>query len=108
MRSKAHTAPTAPLVLHRSKIDKCAMKKFGVNYFSLVKAAMNAPHICELRNAVNKMPQFLLFSIVKHCLKNRPHFTFYTEEATNAILYGAQVYALALRRYDVKLHEETV
>ncbi len=24
-----------------------------------------------------------------HCLKNGPHFTFYTAEATNAILYGA-------------------
>jgi hypothetical protein len=36
-----------------------------------------------------------------HCLKNRPHFTFYTAEATNAILYWA------LRRYDVKLREET-
>jgi hypothetical protein len=28
-------------------------------------------------------------SQVAHCLKNRPHFTFYTAEATNAILYGA-------------------
>jgi hypothetical protein len=24
-----------------------------------------------------------------HCLKNGPHITFYTAEATNAILYGA-------------------
>ncbi len=24
-----------------------------------------------------------------HCLTNRPHFTFYTAESTNAILYGA-------------------
>ncbi len=44
---------------------------------------------------------------VVHCRKNRPHFTFYTAEATNAILYGAYGYALALRRYDVKLREET-
>ncbi len=65
MRSKAHTGPTAPLVLHRTRIDKCAMKKFGLNdqlrnknflivirRFSLVKAAMNAPRICKLRNGV--------------------------------------------------------
>jgi hypothetical protein len=55
MRSKAHTALTAPLVLHRTRLDKCAMKKFGINgqlrnklfvifihHFSPVKAAMNA------------------------------------------------------------------
>jgi hypothetical protein len=60
MRSKAHTDPTAPLVLHRTGIDKCAMKKFGINgqlrnklflivirRFSLVKAAMNAPRISK-------------------------------------------------------------
>jgi hypothetical protein len=48
------------------------MKKFGINgqlrnklflivihRFSLVKAAMRAPHICKLRNGINKMPQFL-------------------------------------------------
>ncbi len=55
MRSKAHTAPTAPLVLNRTMIVKRATKKFGINgqlrnklflvvihRFSLVKAAMNA------------------------------------------------------------------
>ncbi len=31
MRSKAHTALTAPLVLHHTRIYKCAMKKFGFN-----------------------------------------------------------------------------
>jgi hypothetical protein len=30
MRSKAHTAPTAPLGLHRTRIGKYAMKKFYV------------------------------------------------------------------------------
>jgi hypothetical protein len=33
--------------------------------FSLVKAAMNAPRICKLRNGVNKTPQFLNFSPAK-------------------------------------------
>jgi hypothetical protein len=71
MRSKAHTALTAPLVLHRTRIDKCAMKKIGINgqlqnklflivihRFSLVKSAMKAPGICKMRNGVNKTPQF--------------------------------------------------
>jgi hypothetical protein len=31
MRREAHTAPTAPLVLHRTGIEKCAMKKLGIN-----------------------------------------------------------------------------
>jgi hypothetical protein len=47
------------------------MKKFVINgqlgnklflivihRFSLVKAAMNAPRICKIRNGVNKSPQF--------------------------------------------------
>jgi hypothetical protein len=72
MRSKTHAALTAPLVLHHIRIDKRAMKNFCINghlrnklffivihRFSLVKAAMNAPHICKMRNCVNKMPQFL-------------------------------------------------
>jgi hypothetical protein len=55
LRSKAHTSPTAPLVLHRSRIGKCALKIAGklvliiVHRFSLLKAAMNAPHLCKLR-----------------------------------------------------------
>jgi hypothetical protein len=78
MRSKAHPAATAPLVLHCTRIHKCAMKKFGINgkmrnkpfliviyRFSLVKAVMNAAHVCKLRNNVNKTPQFLLLSMVK-------------------------------------------
>jgi hypothetical protein len=67
MRSKVHTALTAPLVLHRTRLDKCAMKKFGINgqlrnklflivihRFSLVKAAMNAVRICKMSNGVSK------------------------------------------------------
>jgi hypothetical protein len=66
MHSKAHaayrSASTAPLVLHHTRIHKCAMKKFGINgqmlnklflivfyCFSLVKAAINADCICKLR-----------------------------------------------------------
>jgi hypothetical protein len=78
MRSKAHSALTAPLVLHHTSIYKCAMKKSGFNsqmqnepfliviyHSSLVKGAMNAARLCKLRNAVKKTPQFLLFSMVK-------------------------------------------
>jgi hypothetical protein len=78
MHSKAHTALTAPLVLHHTRIYKRAMKKIIFNgqmrnkYFliviyhsSLVKGAMNAARICKLRNGVKKPPQFLLFSMVK-------------------------------------------
>ncbi len=36
-----------------------------IHRFSLVKAAMNAPHICKMRNGVKKRPQCLLFSTVK-------------------------------------------
>jgi hypothetical protein len=65
MSSKAHTALTAPLVLHHTRIYKCAMKKFGFNgqmrnepffivifHFSLVIGAMNAASLCKLRNGV--------------------------------------------------------
>jgi hypothetical protein len=83
MRIKAHTAPTAPLVLHRTRIHKCAMKKLGINgqmriklfliviyRFSLVKAAMNAvrvckSRVCKSRNGVNNMPQLLFFQLPK-------------------------------------------
>jgi hypothetical protein len=67
MRSKSHAA----LVLHHTRIDRCAMKKFGnngklwnklflivIHRFSLVKVAMMAPRICKMRNGVNKTPQF--------------------------------------------------
>jgi hypothetical protein len=72
MRSKTHTALTVPLGLLRKMIDKCAMINFCINSqlrnklfwivnhrFSLVKAAVNAPRICKMRNGVNKTPQFL-------------------------------------------------
>ncbi len=78
MRSKAQSALTAPLVLHHTRIYKCAMKKFFfdcqmrnepflivIYHSSLVKGAMNAVRICKLRNGVKKTPQFLLFSMVK-------------------------------------------
>jgi hypothetical protein len=78
MRSKAHTTPTVPLVFQCTRIHKFAMKKFSINgqienklffiviyRFSLVKATMNAAHVCKLRNGVNKTPQFLLFSMAK-------------------------------------------
>jgi hypothetical protein len=78
MRSKAHTTLTAPLVLHHTRIYKCAVKKFSFNgqmrnepYFiviyhsSLVKGAMNAARVCKLCNGVKKAPQFLLFSMAK-------------------------------------------
>ncbi len=78
MRSKAHSALTTPLVLHYTRIYKCAMKKFGFNsqmwneafliviyHSSLVKGAMNAARVCKLRNGVKKTPQLLLFSMAK-------------------------------------------
>jgi hypothetical protein len=71
MRSKAHTTLTAPLVLHHTRIYKCAMKKFAFNwqmwneslfiviyYSSLVKGAMNAARFCKLRNCVKKLNFF--------------------------------------------------
>jgi hypothetical protein len=72
MRSKAHSALTAPLVLHHTRIYKCAMKKFGFNsqmrnepFLIVIKGAMNAARVCKLRNGVKKTPQFLLFSMAK-------------------------------------------
>ncbi len=78
MRSKAHTALTAPLVLHHKRIYKCAMKKFCFNgqmrnnpflidiyHSTLVKGAMNAARVCKLRTGVKITPQFLLFSQAK-------------------------------------------
>jgi hypothetical protein len=78
MRSKAHNALTAPLVLHHTRIYKRAMKKIIFNgqrrtkYFLiviyhsvLVKEARNAKRLCKLRNGVKKTPQFLLFSMAK-------------------------------------------
>jgi hypothetical protein len=54
------------------------MKKFGFNcqmrnepfliviyHSSLVKGAINAARVCQLRKSVKKMPQFLLISMAK-------------------------------------------
>jgi hypothetical protein len=80
MSSKAHIgiAPTTPLVLNRTRIHKCAMKKFGINgqlrnklfliviyHFSLVKAAMNAARIFKFRNGLYKRPNFFFFQLPK-------------------------------------------
>jgi hypothetical protein len=78
MCSKARTALIAHLVLHRTRLDKCAVKKFGINgqlrnklffivihLFSLVKAIMNAPRICKRSNGVGKTPSISFFSTVK-------------------------------------------
>jgi hypothetical protein len=78
MRSKAHSALTAPLVLHHTRIYKRAMKKIIFNgqrrnkhfliviyHSSLIKGAINAARLCKLRNGVKKKPQFLLFSMAK-------------------------------------------
>jgi hypothetical protein len=86
MGSKSHPAPTALLVLHRTRVGKCAMKNFGINgklrnknclvvihLFSLVKAAVNVPLICKLHNGVNKTPQFLHFSTAKGGRKTIAH-----------------------------------
>jgi hypothetical protein len=64
--SKAHTALTAPLVLHHTRIYKRAMKKiiYGqmrnkpflivIYHSSLVKAAMDAARVRKMRNGVSK------------------------------------------------------
>jgi hypothetical protein len=51
MRSKAHTAPAAPLVLHHTRIYKRAMKKIIFN------GQMRNKHFL----IVKKTAQFLLF-----------------------------------------------
>ncbi len=91
MRSKAHNVLIAPLVLHPSRIYKCAMKKIIINgqmqnkpfliviyRSSLVKAAMNAVRVCKLRNDVIITPQFLqflLFSMAKGGTKTIAHLS---------------------------------
>ena len=74
MRSKAHTALTAPLVPHHTRIYKRAMKKIIFNgqkrnkhflivihHSSLVKGTMNAARVCKLRNGVKKRLNFFFF-----------------------------------------------
>jgi hypothetical protein len=78
MRSKAHSALTAPLVLHHTRIYKCTMKKIIFNcqrrnkhffiviyHSSLVKGAMNAARLCKLRNGVKKCLNFFFFQMAK-------------------------------------------
>jgi hypothetical protein len=110
MHSKAHTAPTAPLVLHRTRIHKCAMKRFGINgqmlnklfliviyNFSLVKAAVNAAPVYKFRNGVNKMLQYFLFSMAKGRTKNIAHLS---------IAEGSSFCSLDRCIYDCKLGNE--
>jgi hypothetical protein len=72
MRSEAHSALTAPLVLHHARIYKRAMKKIIFNgqrrnkhfliviyHYSLVKGAMNAARLCKLRNGVKVRSKYL-------------------------------------------------
>jgi hypothetical protein len=74
MRSKAHSALTAPLVLHYTGIYKHAVKKIIFNgqrrkkhfliviyHSSLVKGAMNAARLCKLSNGVKKCLNFFFF-----------------------------------------------
>jgi hypothetical protein len=74
MRSKAHTALTAPLVLHHTRIYKCAMKKnhyqwphaekpffIVIYHYSLVKAAMNAAAFVNCAMVLTKRLDFFFF-----------------------------------------------
>ncbi len=110
MCSKVHTAVTAPLVFHRKRINKCAIKKIIFNgqmrnnpfliviYLSLlVKAAMNTARICKLHNGVNKTPQFLLFSMAKGGTRTIAHLS---------ITEGTSFRSLDSRIYDCKLQNE--
>ena len=73
MRSKAHSALTAPLVLHHTRIYECAMKQKsfstdGINIFSMAfyhssMGAMNAARL--LKKDVKKTHQFCLISMGK-------------------------------------------
>jgi hypothetical protein len=74
MRSKAHTALTAPLVLHHTRIYKRDMKKIIFNgqrrnkHFSIViynssllKGAMNAAHLVNCAMVLKKRLNFFFF-----------------------------------------------
>jgi hypothetical protein len=52
MRSKAHTALTAPLVLHHTSIYKRAMKKIIINGQMWNKLTINAPLILKMRDII--------------------------------------------------------
>jgi hypothetical protein len=74
MRSRAHSALTAPLVLHHTRIYKWAMKKLGFNcqmrnepfliviyHSSLVKGAMNACPFVNWAMVLKKRLNFFYF-----------------------------------------------
>jgi hypothetical protein len=78
--SKAHTTLTAPLVLHHTRIYKCAMKKFGFNgqmqnepfliviyHSSLLKGPMNAARVCKLRYGVKKKMRRSVDRLIYDC-----------------------------------------
>ncbi len=81
MRSKACTALTAPLVLHRTRLDKCAMKKFGISdqlrnklfWFSKPLWMLCAFVKCAM--VLAKRPQFLLFLNSKGGTKTIAHLS---------------------------------
>jgi hypothetical protein len=88
MRSKAHTALTAPLVLHHTRIYKCAMKKFCFNgqmwnepfliviyHSTLVKGAMNAAPVCKLRTGVKNAYISFCFLFDRPKAEQRPERT---------------------------------
>jgi hypothetical protein len=56
-------------------IANCRINLFIIHHFSLVKAAMNAPRICKLRNDVNKTLPFLYFPIAKGGTKTIAHLS---------------------------------
>jgi hypothetical protein len=110
MCSKAHTALTAPLVLHYTRIYKCAMKKIIIKdqmrnklfliviyHSSLVKAAMNSARVCKLCTGVKKTRQFLLFSMAKGGTWTIAHLS---------IAEGLSFRSLDRRIYDYKLRNE--
>ncbi len=105
MRSKPHTALTAPLVLHHTRIYKCAMKKLGFNgriviyHSSLVKGAMNAARVCKLRNSVKKRLNFFFFSQAKGGTKTIAYLTL-------SIAEGSNFWSLNRLIYDCKLQNE--
>jgi hypothetical protein len=82
MRSKTHTALTAPLVLHRTRLDKCAMKNSvsmancGINFFWLPSIVFHLENplwmLCafKMRNGVSKTPSITSFFPLPKCEMN--------------------------------------
>jgi hypothetical protein len=58
---------------------------------------MNAGRVCKLRNGVNKMPQFLIFSMAKGGTKTIAHLS---------IAEGSSFLSLVRHNYDCKLRNE--